>query len=185
MNQFDIKQSVTIPYFDHSGSLLKTIRNSAERRGINPMFFILRKLINSVLYRVSYFCPLNSFRIKCHKWRGVNIGKNVYIGTQCSIDNAYPEYIYIEDDAAIASGSMIIAHSNPYSHFSNITPAQVSPVIIGRGAWISVRSLILPGVIIGEKAIVSAGSVISSNVPARSVASGNPAKIIANNMPVN
>jgi acetyltransferase-like isoleucine patch superfamily enzyme len=185
MNQFEIKSSISIPYFDHSGGFLKKILNSAKRRGMNPWFFLLKKIINICLFRISFFCPSNSFRIKCHKWRGVNIGGNVYIGTQCSIDNAYPEYVYIEDNVSIASECLIIAHSNPYSHFQYVTPAQVAPVIIKQGAWICVRSVILSGVTIGENAVISAGSLISSDVPARSVASGNPAQIIARNLPVN
>lgn len=103
---------------------------------------------------------------------------------QCSIDNAYPEYVYIEDNVSIASECLIIAHSNPYSHFHDVTSAYVAPVIIKKGAWLSVRSLILPGVTIGENAIISAGSVICSDIPACSVAAGNPAKIIAKNLPV-
>lgn len=184
MNQFEIRPSATIPYFDHADGFLKTIRNSAKRRGMNPWFFILKKAVNICLFRISFFCPLNSIRIKCHKLRGVKIGKNVYIGMQCSIDNAYPEYIYIEDNVSIAAECLIIAHSNPYSHFRDVTSAQVAPVIIKNGAWICVRSLILPGVTIGENAIVSAGSVIATDIPPRSVASGNPARIIAGNLPV-
>lgn len=184
MNQFKVNPSVTIPYFDHAEGFLKTIRNSAKRRGMNPCFFLMKKLINFCLFRISFFCPLNSFRIRCNKWRGVKIGENVYIGMQCSIDNAYPEYVYIEDNVSIAAECLIIAHSNPYSHFQHVTSALVAPVIIEQGAWICVRSLILPGVKIGEKAIVSAGSVITSDVPPRSVASGNPARIIAKNLSV-
>jgi acetyltransferase-like isoleucine patch superfamily enzyme len=184
MNQFIIKPSVTIPYFDHAGGFWETILSSSKRRGENPFFFLIRKLVNICLFRISFFCPLNSFRIKCHRWRGVKIGKNVYIGTQCSIDNAYPEYVYIEDNVAIASECLIIAHSNPYKHFKEVTAAMVSPVIIKNGAWVSVRSTILPGVTIGENAIISAGAVINSDVPSCSVVAGNPAKIIAKNIPV-
>jgi acetyltransferase-like isoleucine patch superfamily enzyme len=184
MNQFKVKPSITIPYFDHAGGFLQTTANSAKRRGMNPCVFLVKKLKNICLFRISLYCPLNSFRIKCHKWRGVKIGENVYIGMQCSIDNAYPEYIYIEDNVSIAAECLIIAHSNPFSHFKDVTPARVEPVIIKQGAWICVRSLILPGVTIGEKAIVSAGSVVASDVPPRSIASGNPAKIIATNLPI-
>jgi len=184
MNQFETKPSLTIPYFDHDRGFFKTIRNSAKRRGMNSCLFLIKKFINICLYRISFFCPLNSLRIKFHKWRGVNIGRDVYIGTQCSIDNAYPDYIYIEDNASIAAECSIIAHSNPYSHFQNVTPARVDPVIIKRGAWIGIRSLILPGVTIGENAIISGGSVIDSDVPSCSAASGNPAKIIAKNLPI-
>jgi acetyltransferase-like isoleucine patch superfamily enzyme len=184
MQQFDVKTSITIPYFDHAGSFIKTIRNSAKRRGMSVGFFLLKKIVNSCLFRISFFCPLNSLRIKCHKWRGVKIGKNVYIGMQCSIDNAYPEYVYIYDNVSIASECFIIAHSNPYEHFQHVTSARVEPIIIKEGAWICIRSIILPGVTIGENAIVSAGSVIATDVPPRSVVSGNPAKIIAKNLPI-
>ena len=185
MTQFEIKPSIEIPYFDHKGSLLKTICISAKRREISPLRFMFRKFVNSCLFRVSFFCPLNSFRIKCHKWRGVKIGKNVYIGTQCSIDNSYPEYVYIEDNVSLAGECFVITHSNPYNHFQNVTPARVSPVVIKKGAWICVRSIILPGVTIGENAIVSAGSVVDSDVPSRSVVAGNPANIVARNLPIN
>lgn len=184
MNQFKIRPTIEIPYFDHGGSFIKTIYSSAKRRGMNPWFFLVKKLANSCLFRIPFFCPLNSFRIKCHKWRGVKIGKNVYIGMQCSIDNAYPEYVYIEDNVSLAGECLVIAHSNPYSHFQNITPARVSPVIIKKGAWICVRASILPGVTVGENAIVSAGSVVDSDVPPSSIVAGNPAKIVARNLPV-
>jgi acetyltransferase-like isoleucine patch superfamily enzyme len=184
MNQFNIRPTIEIPYFDHEGSFVRTVQNSSRRRGMNPLVFIVKKLLNFCLYRMSFFCPLNSIRIKFHRWRGIMIGKNVYIGMQCSIDNAYPEYIYIEDNASLTGECFVIAHSNPYSHFQNVTSAKVSPVIIKQGAWICVRSIILPGVTIGENAIVSAGSVVEYDVPAYSIASGNPAKIIARNLPI-
>lgn len=184
MNQFTVKPSITIPYFDHADSLLNTIRNSAKRRGMSPVFFVIKKAINSFLFRIGFFCPLNSLRIRFHKWRGVNIGRNVYIGMKCTIDNAYPEYVYIEDNASIAADCLVIAHSNPYSHFQDVTPAQVSPVIIKKGAWICVRSVILPGVTIGENAIVSACSVVDYDVPSRSIVAGNPAKTVARNLPI-
>jgi acetyltransferase-like isoleucine patch superfamily enzyme len=184
MNQFKVKPSVTIPYFDHSGGFFQTTLNSARRRGMNPLGFFVKKLKNICLYRISFFCPLNKLRIKFHRCRGVIIGKNVYIGMQCSIDNAYPEYIYIEDNASLTGECLLIAHSNPYSHFQNVTPAWVSPVIIKAGAWICVRAVILPGVTIGENSIVSAGSVVDSDVPPRSIVAGNPAKILARNLPI-
>jgi len=184
MNQFKIRSTIEIPYFDHGNSLIQTINSSAKRRGMNPWVFLVKKLVNFCLFRISFFCPLNSFRIKCHKWRGVNIGKNVYIGMQCTIDNAYPEYVYVEDNVSLAGECLVIAHSNPYSHFQDVTLARVSPVVIKQGAWICVRAVILPGVTVGENAIVSAGSVIDFDVPQGSVVTGNPAKIVARNLPV-
>lgn len=185
MNQFNIRQTIEIPYFDHTKSIYRTIKNSSRRRGMNPLTFMLKKLINLCLFRISFFCPLNNIRIKFHKWRGVSIGNNVYIGMQCSIDNAYPEYVYIEDNVSLAGECTVVAHSNPYQHFQNITSAKASPVIIKKGSWICVRAIILPGVTIGENSIISAGAVVDSNVPPFSIAAGNPAKIVASNLPIN
>ena len=103
-----------IPYFDHDKKLLKTIRNSGTRRKMSPLQFALRKIRNILLHRLAYFCPLNGWRVKMHRWRGVNIGKNVYVGQHCVIDNAYPEYIYIGDNVSLAGEVSVIAHSNPY-----------------------------------------------------------------------
>lgn len=54
----------------------------------------------------------------------------------------------------------------------------LSPVVIGRGAWIGSRSTILPGVTIGERAIVGAGSVVNKDIPANVLAAGTPARVI-------
>jgi acetyltransferase-like isoleucine patch superfamily enzyme len=174
--QFTIKESQNIPYFDHDKSLIKTVIQSGKRRNMHPLYFVLRKIKNIFLHRITFFCPLNSWRIKMHRWRGVNIGKNVYIGLHCVIDNAYPEFIYIEDDVSIAGEVTIIAHTNPYSHFASIVPSMAQPTIIKKGAWIGIKSIILPGVVVGENAIISAGSVVGKSVQDFTIVQGNPAK---------
>lgn len=177
-NDFEIKNSELIPYFDHDKKLFKTIKNSGKRRKMNPVFFAFRKIKNIVLYRLSYFCPLNGWRVKMHRWRGVNIGKNVYIGQHCTIDNAYPEFIYIEDNVSLAGDVTVLAHSNPYAHFSPIVESKVAPILIKEGAWIGVKSVILLGVTVGEKSIVSAGTVVDKNVPDYTLVKGNPMKTV-------
>lgn len=48
---------------------------------------------------------------------------------------------------------------------------------IGDGAWLGMRSMIMPGVTIGEGAIVAANSVVTKDVePYSMVAGGSPAK---------
>ena len=125
---------------------------------------------------LAYACPTARIRICLHRWRGVNIGKNVYIGLFCFLDNLYPEYIYIEDNASINAGSMILTHFNPMKRYAAIFQAKAEPVVIGEGAIVSVRSVILPGVVIGKNAVVSAGSVVEKNVPDYTLVKGNPAK---------
>ncbi len=180
MAQFEIPEAFEIPYFDHGKNISKTIKNSSSRRKMNPMLFVFRKIRNIILYQLSFFCPLNSWRVKMHKWRGVHVGNNVYIGQQCSIDNAYPEYVFLEDDISLAGEVTIIAHANPYKHFEGVIEAKVAPIVVRKGAWISVKSTLLGGADIGEYAIVSAGSVVSNKVPAYTMVVGNPAKKIYN-----
>lgn len=165
-----------IPYFDHGSSLSETIRHSSERRKMSKFRFIYRKIRNIILYRMAFFCPLNSWRIKMHRKRGVHIGRNVYIGQNCCIDNAYPEYIFIGDDVALTGEVTVVAHINPYAHFKDVFESKVTPIIIERGAWVGVKCTIVPGARIGECASVSAGSVVNNKVPAYTLVAGNPAK---------
>ena len=101
------------------------------------------------------------------------------IGMHCVLDNAYPEYIFIEDDAALAGHVYILAHSNPYQHFSNVLESYVAPVRIRKGAWIGVSATILSGADIGEYSIVTAGSVVTGKMPDKCFLRGNPAREIA------
>ena len=180
MTQFQIPNPIEIPFYDHGGTLMETIRNSSRRRRMNPIYFAYRKFRNIILYRLSFFCPFNSLRIRMHRWRGVHIGQHCHIAQQCSIDNAYPELVFIEDSAGVNQGTTIIAHTNAGAHFEDIIPNIAAPVVIRHHAICAINTVILPGVEIGEYAIVAAGSVVNKNIPAYSLAQGNPAKAVFN-----
>lgn len=180
MKPYTVRESITIPYFDHDHkSLMNTIKSSSSRRNMSKMQFVFRKIRNILLSRWSYICPLNGLRVKMHRKRGVTIGENVYIGQYTQIDDAYPEYVYIEDNVSIVSNVSIVAHTNPYPQFKNIVESSVSPVIIKEGAWIADGAIILRGVTIGKNAIISAGTVVDKDVPDCSLVQGNPMKIVA------
>ena len=51
-------------------------------------------------------------------------------------------------------------------------------IMIGKNAFIGVRTMVLPGVTIGDRAIVGAMSVVSKDVPDHQIVAGNPAKKI-------
>ena len=180
MKEYQVREAIMIPYFDHDdSSLRKTIQNSSSRRKMSPLRFALRKIRNIILSRWSYRYPLNKFRVRWNRRRGVTIGENVYIGLHCTIDNAYPEFVYIEDNVSLAGNVTILAHSNPYEHFKNVVESGVSPVIIKEGAGVADGAIILRGVTIGRNAIVSAGCVVDKDVPDCALAKGNPMKIVA------
>jgi len=131
-------------------------------RSIGGMF---RKIKNTILSHWAYVCPLNSWRIQFHRWRGCHIGKGVYIGRYCFLDNMYPEYIYIYDGASINAESMILTHFNPFEVWKNVFSAEVKPVVIGENAIVAVRCTIMPGVKIGKYAVVSSGCTLEHDVP--------------------
>lgn len=139
----------------------------------------MRKVRNTIYMLLAYACPNNKLRQWFHRRRGVHIGKNVYLGMFCFLDNLYPEYIYIEDNVAINAGTMILTHFNPMQHLSVLFQAKVEPVLIKKGTMIAVRSTILPGVCIGKNAVVSAGSVVEKDVADCTIVKGIPAKPIA------
>lgn len=176
---FNIKPPKEIPYGDQVKSLSKSLKNGSKSRGENSFFYTFKRLKGYLLMITAYIMPFNAFRIKLNRWKGVNIGNNVYIGMFVFIDNAYPEYVYIEDNAAINAGSMIVAHFNLKQHFERLIIARVAPVVIKEGAMIAIRSVILPGVTIGEFSMVSALSVVSEDVEPYVLVRGNPATIIA------
>jgi acetyltransferase-like isoleucine patch superfamily enzyme len=168
----------TIPYYEPRKNLAEQIEKSSSRRKMGKISFLITKIKNHILESLAYNCPVNSWRIKLHKWRGVHIGKNVFIGLRCTLDHAYPEYIYLEDNVALAGDVHIIAHSNPYKHFRNVLPSYIAPVVIKNGAWITINTTILPGVTIGENSVIGVGVVVKKDVPSYSIVTTNKNRII-------
>jgi acetyltransferase-like isoleucine patch superfamily enzyme len=109
-----------------------------------------------------------SLRVWLNRWRGVKLGKNVWIGYDAIIETSYPRLVTIGDGAAIGIRTTIIAHFK-----------EVQGVIIEPGAFIGPGVIIMPGVTIGRSAVVTAGSVVTQSVPPMTLAQGNPAKPVA------
>ncbi len=55
--------------------------------------------------------------------------------------------------------------------------------VIGDGAWIGMRAMIMPGVTIGEGAVVAAGAIVTKDVSPYAVVAGNPAKPLRKRFP--
>ena len=176
---FCIKERKELPYWQIRKNLADQLKKSAEQRKVNKTHYLIKKIKNYLLASLAFNCPVNSWRISMHKWRGVNIGEGVFIGLHCTLDHAYPEYIYMEDFSGLSGDNYIVTHSNPAIRFKDVFPSYVAPVILRKGAWLGIKTTILPDVEIGENAVVSAGLTINKNVPSKSIVLPNKYKTVS------
>lgn len=91
------------------------------------------------------------------------------------------ESVKIGDNVLLGSGVLITdndAHPLHPDERENAALIGTREVIIGKGAFIGARAIVMKGVTIGEGSVVGAGAVVTKNVPPFSIAAGNPAKVI-------
>jgi len=144
----------------------------------NKIVFVIKFFKNWFLERIASNFPIPSWRTKLHKMRGVNIGKNVYIGYDVIFDRIHPELITIEDYAEIGDRCIISVHSRGTLPLRDKFPRSAKPVKIGRGVWIAPGCIVIQGVEIGENSVIGTGAVVNKSVPSNSVAVGVPAKVV-------
>jgi acetyltransferase-like isoleucine patch superfamily enzyme len=131
---------------------------------------LLPGLKNRLLQTVARSAPgATTWRVRLHRWRGVQIGQNVWIGYDAVIETSRPDLVIIRDYATIQMRATIIAHFRE----------QEGGVVIEEDATIGPGAIVLPNVTIGRGAIVSAGSVVTKSVPPKTMVRGNPAQPIA------
>ena len=142
---------------------------------LSVVVFLLPLKIRAIIFLLpAWFFPHRRGRVFFHRLRGVNIGSDVEIGYMVSIDNVYPDKVFIEKGATIVLGSIILSHDNAQNKVL-ASSSNVGEVAIGSNSFVGANCIILPGVKIGKKSIVSAGSVVHTNVPENTVVGGNPA----------
>ena len=61
----------------------------------------VRAVINKLIQAVTGLPMLPSQRVRLHRFRGVSIGKDVFIGAGVLIDDACPEKVIIEDKLTV------------------------------------------------------------------------------------
>lgn len=130
---------------------------------------LLSGLKNRVLQILARVSPgATSIRVWLHRWRGVKMGKRVWIGYDAIIETEHPDLVEIRDDAVVGIRATIIAHFR-----------ESRGVIIEEGAVLGPGVIVLQGVTVGKGAVVAAGSVVTRSVPPMTMVQGNPAKPIA------
>ena len=108
--------------------------------------------------------------------RGIEIGKRVYIGTNCCIG-----LCRIEDDVMFGSNVDILSGKNQH-HFDRLDipmreqGGELEKIVIGEDSWLGNSAVVMANV--GRKSIVAAGAVVVNDVAEFSIVGGNPAKLI-------
>jgi acetyltransferase-like isoleucine patch superfamily enzyme len=133
---------------------------------------------NWLLERLASSFPVPSWRVRFHRMRGINIGKDVYIGYDVIFDRIHPEQIKIEDYVEIGDRCIISAHSRGTLLLRDRYPRVVNPVIIRKGTWIAPGCIIIQGVEIGERSVIATGAVVTKSIPSNCLAAGVPAKVV-------
>ena len=143
-------------------SLLLRVIVSLYARIIGLYKWILFKIAKNwvILNRIHV-----SVRPYIWKMTGCNIGKNVSIGYDVYYDVGNASLITLEDDVWIASRALILCHRRDMTVYCkneryNDLPYIISPVVIMKGACVSMNAIIMPGVTIGEGAIVGASALV-------------------------
>lgn len=130
---------------------------------------VISGLKNRFLQALARHAPgAKTLRVWLNRARGVNIGKNVWIGYDTIIETSCPELVTIRDRATVQIRATIIAHFR-----------EQRGVVIEEDVTLGPGAIVLPNVTIGQGAIVTAGSVVTKSVPPKTVVQGNPARPIA------
>lgn len=136
-------------------------------------FKILSKPLKKILiHLITPYCPFNNIRVVLYKLAGFKIGKKVFIGMKCYLDDMEPQLITIEDNVIISFQVCLVTHGRNQGH---------TPITIKEKAYIGCRTTILSGkkgIEIGSNSVIGACSLINKNIPIGEVWAGVPAKKI-------
>ena len=128
----------------------------------------IRKYLNVVIIPN---VPFTNLRVAMYRWVGFNIGKNVFIGMKCYLDDVAIKELTIEDNVTISYGCYFASHGKNQGHM---------PIVIKKGTYIGMRCNILAGkegIVLGENSIIGAGSLVNKTIPPNVTAMGVPVKV--------
>jgi len=134
---------------------------------------VARRLSNRLLHLMARQLPgAAGLRPRLHRWRGVKMGLNVFIGDEVYVENEYPERVEIQDGVQISIRAMILAHTRGPGWVVIEKDAYVGPnAVVVTSAGKTLR--------IGEGAVVGAGVVVTKDVPAHTFIPPQPANPVA------
>ena len=137
-------------------------RKGLIRRGVNRFLHLLCRILPGG----------TTLRPFLHRLRGVQIGKNVWIGDDVYLENEYPECVELQDGAMLGMRSTVVAHTRG-----------AGKVVIGKDAFVGVSCVIVTSgdrpLVIGEGAVIMASTQVSGSVAPHTLYGSNTAKPLA------
>lgn len=124
----------------------------------------IRKFFSAVVIPM---IPFNNIRIALYRLCGYKIGKNVFIGMRCYLDDMCYDKLQIEDNVTVSYGEYFACHGRKQSH---------NTIILKRNSYIGMRASIIArtDIEIGEDAIVGACTLVNKSVPDKVISVGIP-----------
>ena len=116
---------------------------------------------------------LNGWRVFFYRRCGYKIGKHVFIGMRCYLDDLEPKMFTVEDNVTISYGVFFACHGRRQNH---------TPITIKKGAYIGMRASVISGkngVTIGENAVIGACALVNKDIPDNATAVGIPCRVIS------
>ena len=125
------------------------------------------------------FVPFNGLRVWAYRRIGFRIGRRVFIGMQCYLDDLHPQRLVIEDDVVVSYRVTFACHG-PRSRDHRL--------ILRQGSYIGASATLLGGrlhgdVEIGPYATVGACALVTQSVPPLATVVGVPAKVVRTGRP--
>ena len=113
----------------------------------------------------------------------IHIGKNVWIGPNCTIEKSVMDQTIIEDHVKIDT-LVNIGHNTIIGKSSCITAGNIicGRAKIGKNCYIAPNTVIDVGCIIGDDCFIGTSSLVRSNFPKNSIIIGSPAKLLRKNV---
>ena len=122
-------------------------------------------------------CVFNNVRILLYRPCGFKIGKHVFIGMKCYLDDMCYDLLTIGDNVIISYGVYFACHGRNQGHY---------PITVEDKAYIGMRANIISknidgserDVCIGKGAVIGACTLVNRDVPDGAIAVGIPCRII-------
>ena len=149
-------------------------------KGLTGYNWCFKTIIHCRILRLGKNYPFPaSYKIRISNWKNLHFDPEdiaLFQSEGCYYQN-FSANIYIGKGTFIAPNVGLITANHDLRDLTKHLPGQ--DIVIGKGCWIGMNSVLLPGVNLADGVIVGAGSVVTKSFSESNVIiCGNPAKIL-------